>query len=126
MLYHDVCTIKVTEKIDKLDPGPARVAELGAVPCEVNPLDSTVGSETGPLRTRYVFLTNVDILTMVEQQAAAWKANPMPGTPSQGATLTLTYRGKTLALEAGIERHRVLGRFHHTEAIIKDYASLGA
>ena len=119
MLLHDTCTVEFTEVIGDFEPGPARTYTVpGGVPCELTPLDSTAASASGPLQTRYTFFTNVDLVALADAQTAEWGGYDPP-------TMTITYHGKTLQPEAGFEIHRVLGRFHHIEAIVKDYGSLG-
>lgn len=122
MILHDTCSVVINEVIDNLDTTTPRTASLGAIQCEVNPLDSTVGAETGIITTRYTFFTTADLITAFEAQVAAWAASY---NKSKGGKMVVTYRGKTLTFAAGLEVHRVLGRFHHIEAIVKDYGVIG-
>ena len=123
MILHDVCTVTYTEKLDKTDTTPKRSVVVEGVPCELTPLDSTVGAESGLIATRYTYFTTADLISRADAQIAEWKATY---TNSRGATMVITYRGKTLSPEAGFEVHRVLGRFHHIEAIVKDFGFTGS
>lgn len=78
-------------------------------PCEVSPLNSGEGVATGTIVTRYLVATPIDV--------GAIKAGP------PAAQIRIKYRGKYLALEAGIEAHRLLARFHHAEFIVKDFGA---
>lgn len=122
MILHDVCSIKFTEKLDSLDNTTPRVVSFGQAPCEINPLKSELtGGEL--VVTYYLWVTTFDMLTAIDAQVADWKASY---AGSKGLALTITYRGKSLTPEAGFEVHRVLGRFHHIEAVIRDFGFTGA
>lgn len=123
MILHDSCSIKFTEILDSLDSNTPRVVDLGTVQCEINPLDTEPASDSGPIVTRYLFLTTYDLITAIDAQKAAWKASY---AGSKGLKLTITYGGKTLSPEAGLEVHKVLGRFHHIEAVIRDFGFTGS
>lgn len=125
MLLHDTCSIKIRETIGKFDSRPVREILYGDQPCEINPLNSVEASDAGPLVTYYRFITNVDVLAMFEEAVAFWKANPVAGGTTVSGVLVITYRTKTLSPQAGLELHRILGRNHHTEIIVKDFSSLG-
>lgn len=121
MILHDRCIVTFTERRDRLDPTPPRTAPLGEITCEVTPLESDPASDSSPLVTRYTFFTTTDLVEAHGAQVAAWAASS-PG--SQGATMAIAYRGQELTLEAGLEVHRVLGRFHHIEAIVQDFGPI--
>lgn len=125
MLLHDTAILKWTEKKDQLDSGTVRTVTVGEIPCEVTPIDSEPASDSGTIKIRYRFFTTVDLVALADAQLAYWKANPGTFTP-KGITMTLTYDGKTISPEASFERHKVLGRFHHIEAIMKDFGFTGA
>lgn len=123
MILHDVCTIKFTEKLDNLDSTTPRVMTVGAAQCEINPLESNPASDGGPVVTRYLWITTLDLITAIDAQVAAWKATY---SGSRGLRLEITYSGKTLSPEAGFEVHKVLGRFHHIEAVVRDFGFTGS
>ncbi|WP_447643356.1 hypothetical protein [Nocardioides zeae] len=60
--------------------------------------------------TRYLLTTTLDLVG----EARALRA----------ATFTITYGGQTLKPEAGVETHKILGRFSHCEVVVKDYGTL--
>ena len=119
MLLHDQVTITLTEKVDTLSGATPRVHTIDNVPCEITPLDSTKNVADQVLTTRYRFFSTFDLVTAIDQQLAEWPGNV-------GVTVTMNYKGKTLKTAAGIEVHRVLARFHHVEAILNDFYSVGA
>lgn len=122
MILHDACNIKFIEKIGQLDETTPREVVLGSVPCEVNPINSEItGGEL--VVTYYRWVTTFDMLTAIDAQIAEWKASY---SQSLGLNLEITYHGKTLRPEAGFEVHRVLGRFHHIEAVIQDFGFTGS
>lgn len=126
MILHDQCHVTLTEKLDNLDSSTPRVVEYGEIPCEVNPIETEIASDSGPITIRYRFVTTEDLSAIIDDQAAAWKADDTTERGSRGADLTLTYDGKTITPEAGYERHKMLGRFHHIEAVMQDFGATGA
>jgi hypothetical protein len=78
-------------------------------PCDVSPIDSKEGSVEGTIITRYLVATPVDVGAIFAD----------PGVEQ----VRITYRGKVLALSAGIETHRALARFHHAEFIVEDFGA---
>lgn len=123
MILHDRVSVKFIERLDSLDSGTPRVVDLGFLPCEINPIETEPPTDSSPVKIRYRFVTNVDIIGMIDQQIVDWKAS-RPG--SRGARLVLTYDGKTLSPEAGFEKHKILGRFHHIESVMKDFGFTGS
>lgn len=125
MILHDTVTLQWNEKKDNLDSGTPRVVVVGPIPCEINPIETEPPTDSSPVKIRYRFVTNIDLVALADAQLAYWKANPAGFTP-KGISITLTYDGKTLSAEAGFERHKILGRFHHIEAVMKDFGFTGS
>lgn len=126
MILHDVCTVTWTEVLDKLSPGGTpRVVVAGQIPCEINPIETEPPTDSSLIKIRYRFVTNIDLTLLADAQEAEWRANP-GGRNISGIRLTLTYDGKTISPEAGFERHKILGRFHHIESVMKDFGFTGS
>lgn len=126
MILHDQVSVTWTETLGSINPGGTpRVVEAGPIPAEINPIETEPASDTGDIVIRYRFVTNVDLTMEADVQLAAWKADP-GGRNINGIRLTLTYDGKTLTPEAGFERHKILGRFHHIESVMKDFGFTGS
>lgn len=128
MILHDTATLKWTEVLDKLSPGGSpRTTVAGPIPCEINPIEAEQvimgAGATGLVNIRYRFVTTIDLQAAAEAALAAFRANP-EGRDIDGVRIGLEYDGKTLAVEGGFERHKILGRFHHIEAIMKDFGPL--
>lgn len=127
MILHDSVTLTWIEKIDTLSGGTARQVVVGQIPAEINPIETEPASDSGPIVIRYRFVTNIDLVALADAQAAEWASTPNPsGASHRGIKIQLTYDGKTLSAEAGFERHKILGRFHHIEAVMKDFGFTGA
>lgn len=118
MILHDVCTVQIIEKLDQYDPNDPRETVPQSIPCEINPIETEPANASGPVVTRYRLVTTVDLIALVDAQLAEWEVDFVD--------LVLTYDGKTLQPEAGFERHKILGRFHHIEAVMKDFGFTGA
>lgn len=122
MILHDVVTLTFRETVDKLSGATPRTQVFGLIPAEVNPIETEPASDSGPIVIRYRFVTNVDLSALIDAQDAVWTGS----NSHTGTTIVLTYDGKTITPEAGYERHKILGRFHHIEAIMKDFGATGA
>ena len=109
MILHDVCDLSISLGVDQYND-PLGFEVTPGIPCELTPLNSIPASDYGTLKTRYAFVTDVDLGALAAAHGAS--------------IFTINYpsgSAKTLAFEAGFERHTVLGRFHHIEAIALDF-----
>jgi len=104
MIYHDSCTIVAESQGQNGDM--IEKARWENVACEFTPINSVEGNASGPIVTRYRFFTGFDI----ESRLA----------PVGASSVVLEYRGETVQVEGGFERHTVVGRFHHYEAIVQN------
>lgn len=109
MILHDTCSIEYYEKTSGTPIAPHVVTD---VPCELTPLTSAKNEDTGFVSTDYLFVTTFDLNTY-------WRETLGANTHYTG--LRVKYRGDSLQIKAGFEVHRVLGRFHHIEAIAADF-----
>lgn len=112
MIYHDRVEL-VTYNADGSNVRSISGYEP-VLPCELVPLDSTVGTDVAPIATRYRLVMPFDIGELVRDHLGG------------GRFQDLRFRGNTLVLEAGVEAHRMMGRFHHSEAIVKDFGILAS
>lgn len=109
MILHDLCDLTLMLGQDQYgDPITSEL--ISGVPCEMTPLNSVPASDSGLLKTRYTFVTDVDLGALTTERAASAVTIYYP---SGSAT--------ALVFEAGFEQHKVLGRFHHIEAVALDF-----
>lgn len=112
MILHETCTIEFWDgrQFPELDP-----VFINDIPCEVSPITSAqvaISAGSDLVRNDYLWVSTFDI-------NAYWT------TELEGETgynkVRIHYRGNPLQVRGGFEIHRVLGRFHHTEAVIQDF-----
>ncbi len=113
MILSDVCTLEYRDNRQFPDLPPHVVEN---VPCDISPITSAVVARAGAgsdwVSTDYLFVTTFDLHGYWREELGA-----NPGY----TTLWLRYRGDRLQVKAGFEIHRVMGRFHHIEAIVADF-----
>lgn len=112
MICHDRVTLQVEVPADKFSDDDTVTKKFPNLPADIVPLDSTSIQDGQPLRTRYRLVSRVDLLALVAG---------VPGKP----TVSFIYKTKTLRLDTALEVHRVAGRFHHVEAVIRDFYEIG-
>lgn len=127
MLLHDTATLTWVETKTQLSSGAVRTLVYGVIPVELSPIDTAPATPSGPITIRYRLITPLDLTAMADAQNAYWAATPNPsGAVHLGIKMTLTYDGKTVTPDASFERHKIMGKFHHTEAVMKDFGFTGA
>jgi hypothetical protein len=111
VILHDVCELKFI-RVDQFGD-PIVGATFSNVPVEFTPLVSNT-VDPGAVVTKYTAYMAVDPSAL---------AAGLSFTPTK---VEVWYRGKLLQLDAGFERHRMLGRFHHVEFVVRDFGQFGA
>lgn len=113
MILHDICSI---EYRDNRQTPVLPTVTVDNVVCEISPITSAVAAANGAgsdfISTDYLFVTTFDI-------NAYWQ--DVLGANTGYTSMRIKYRGGILTVKAGLEVHRVLGRFHHIEAIVADF-----
>jgi hypothetical protein len=111
MILHDVCDLKFI-RLDGVGD-PVETETIPDVPVEFTPLVSN-SVDPGAVVTKYTAYMSVDPSEL---------AAGLSFTPSK---VEVWYNGQLLQLDAGFERHRMLGRFHHVEFVVRDFGKFGA
>lgn len=113
MIYHGRATLSTFGEDLMGNPVVGPSFEVRA---EMRPVNSAETDSGGSVVTRYRFYTPADLVKLL---AEAKLEEP------DVETFHVEYDGNELSPSAGWERHEVFGRFHHYEAVVEDFSTLG-
>lgn len=108
MIYHDRLTLKILG--ENMFGELEELGEVENVPCEMWPIGSAIADRGETVSTKY-------------RVAMAYDTHAIPAAWPGADTIEAYLGPSRLQVDGSFERHKVGGRFHHTEFVVKDFTS---